>query len=384
MNTGRPQTIVLKLSKLCNLRCTYCYEFPQLADKARMPLAGLERLFAGLAAAPCTSQDEAPLQFALHGGEPTLLPPAYLRELVALQERHLGAAGITYRNTIQTNLYAVKPQTLDLLQELGIQISVSLDVFGDQRVTGSGQDVEPRIQENLDRLLADPSRRDLVNGGITVLYRHNAERITEIFDFFHQRGLDFRVLPMFHLDEHSSTAPQLCLTPAELLQRLQELAIHWLSQSETRIKVYPLQEYLSAAILHLEGRKLDPFIPGEQEWALLIDTHGEVYSHGDAYLPGFSFGNAFAQDYGELMSSAARQHSVIVRSTRGETCKGCGYQNSCPRLPVVEALPSERQSSDDGRLHCNVAQPMTAFFEDLVRALRPNGTQAANAAHPNE
>lgn len=84
------------------------------------------------------------------------------------------------------------------------------------------------------------------------------------------------------------------------------------------------------------------------------------------------------------MSSAARQHSVIVRSARGETCEGCGYQNSCPRLPVVEALPSERQSSDDGRLHCNVAQPMTAFFEDLVRALRPNGTQAANAAHPNE
>ena len=378
MNTGRPQTIVLKLSKLCNLRCTYCYEFPQLADKARMPLAGLARLFSGLAEAPATSPNEAPLQFALHGGEPTLLPEAYLRELVALQERHLGAAGIAYRNTVQTNLYAVKPQTLDLLRELGIQISVSLDVFGDQRVTGTGLDVEPRIQENLDRFLADDSTRDLVNGGITVLYRNNADRITEIFDFFHQRGLDFRVLPMFHLDEHSSAAPQLCLTPAELMQRLQELAIHWLSQPETRIKVYPLQEYLSAAILHLEGRKLAPFVPGEQEWALLIDTNGEVYSHGDAYLPGFSFGNAFAQDYDELMSSATRQHSVTVRSARGETCEGCNYQYSCPRLPVVEALPSERHRGEDGRLRCSVAQPMTAFFVDLVQALHPSHHQTGH------
>lgn len=384
MNASRPQTIVLKLSKLCNLRCSYCYEFPQLADKARMPLAGLERLLSGLAAAPAAAQDEPPLQFALHGGEPTLLPEAYLRELVALQEHHLGGAGIAYRNTIQTNLYAVKPQTLDLLQELGIQISVSLDVHGDQRVTGTGLDVEPRIQENLDRLLADEPRRDLVNGGITVLYRHNADRITDIFDFFHQRGLDFRVLPMFHLDEHSSAAPQLCLTPDELLQRLQELAIHWLSQPETRIKVYPLQEYLSAAILHLEGSKLAPFVPGEQEWALLIDTNGEVYSHGDAYLPGFSFGNAFAQDYGELMRSAARQHSVDVRNSRGESCRGCDYQHSCPRLPVIEALPSERHSAEDGRLHCSVAQPMTAFFADLVRAVRPNGIQATIASHSNE
>lgn len=369
MNTRRPQTVVLKLSKLCNLRCTYCYEFPQLADKARMPLAGLERLFAGLAAAPAAAPDEAPLQFALHGGEPTLLPEAYLRELVALQERHLGSAGIAYRNTIQTNLYAVKPQTLDLLQELRIQISVSLDVFGDQRVTGTGLDVESRIQDKLDRLLADEARRDLVNGGITVLYRHNADRITEIFDFFHQRGLDFRVLPMFHLDEHSSAAPQLCLTPAELLQRLQELAIHWLSQPETRIKVYPLQEYLSAAILHLEGRRLTPFIPGEQEWAVLVDTSGEVYSHGDAYLPGFSFGNAFAQDYDELMSSATRQHSIAVRNARGETCQGCDYNNSCPRLPVIEALPSERLHSSQGVLACSIAQPMTSFFKQLIQTL---------------
>ena len=367
MNTGRPQTIVLKLSKLCNLRCTYCYEFPQLADKARMPLAGLERLFAGLAAAPATSAGEAPLQFALHGGEPTLLPEAYLRELVALQERHLGGAGIAYRNTIQTNLYAVKPQTLDLLQELGIQISVSLDVFGDQRVTGTGLDVEPRIQENLDRLLADESRRDLVNGGITVLYRHNANRITEIFDFFHQRGLDFRVLPMFHLDDDRSAAPQLCLTPAELLQRLQELAIHWLSRPGPRIQVYPLQEYLNTAILHLEGRKLAPFIPGEQEWALLIDTNGEVYSHGDAYLPGFSFGNAFQQRYESLMQSGSRQHSIEARTQRGQPCMACDFRDQCSRLPLTEALPSERIRNTDGALKCLIARPMNTFFVGLCR-----------------
>ena len=32
---------VFKLSKYCNLRCDYCYEFPHLGDRARM---GLEQI----------------------------------------------------------------------------------------------------------------------------------------------------------------------------------------------------------------------------------------------------------------------------------------------------------------------------------------------------
>jgi len=41
---------VLKLSKLCNLRCTYCYEYDELAVKDRMPREGLEFFIAGAVA----------------------------------------------------------------------------------------------------------------------------------------------------------------------------------------------------------------------------------------------------------------------------------------------------------------------------------------------
>jgi sulfatase maturation enzyme AslB (radical SAM superfamily) len=33
---------VLKISKLCNLRCTYCSEYDELGRKERMPLDALE------------------------------------------------------------------------------------------------------------------------------------------------------------------------------------------------------------------------------------------------------------------------------------------------------------------------------------------------------
>ena len=37
--------VVIKLSKLCNLRCEYCFEYDQLGDPARMGPAQLRQLF---------------------------------------------------------------------------------------------------------------------------------------------------------------------------------------------------------------------------------------------------------------------------------------------------------------------------------------------------
>jgi uncharacterized protein len=64
---------VMKLSKQCNLRCTYCYEFDELGIADRMALDDLEAFLSGLAT------DQPPdgwpqLRFVFHGGEPLLLP----------------------------------------------------------------------------------------------------------------------------------------------------------------------------------------------------------------------------------------------------------------------------------------------------------------------
>ena len=35
---------VVKASKFCNLRCAYCYEWNSLADAARIPIEGWQRV----------------------------------------------------------------------------------------------------------------------------------------------------------------------------------------------------------------------------------------------------------------------------------------------------------------------------------------------------
>jgi uncharacterized protein len=152
----------IKVSKLCNLRCTYCYEFDELDDKRRISLEGwrailestkwyqgeIERRFPG---------QEIKTRYVWHGGEPLLLPLSYYREVLQLQREILGSqnVGTRYTNHVPTNLYAVSPETLKFLKEERFQIAVSYDAIAGVRVLGSGAPTEGRVLDNLKLLLAD-------------------------------------------------------------------------------------------------------------------------------------------------------------------------------------------------------------------------------------
>jgi uncharacterized protein len=143
---------VLKISKFCNLRCTYCYEYEHLGDKQRMPLEGLD-FFLRHASTYLRKNVRRTVHFVLHGGEPSLLPPAYLRSFAQLQSHHLRDRGVRYRTALQTNLLRYNDAWVDLLEELGIALGVSIDVFGAERVNGLGEDSQQRVLHNLQRLI---------------------------------------------------------------------------------------------------------------------------------------------------------------------------------------------------------------------------------------
>jgi len=67
--------VVVKISKYCNLRCTYCYEYAELGNRATISIANFEKLFNNLSAytpVDCngTSLDSEELKLVWHGGEP--------------------------------------------------------------------------------------------------------------------------------------------------------------------------------------------------------------------------------------------------------------------------------------------------------------------------
>jgi uncharacterized protein len=96
--------IVLKLTKFCNMRCNYCFEYDHLGDRARMDPKALGHGLAVLADYARTAPGIDRVTVVLHGGEPLLLPTGYLLAVVAQARAAFAAVGLTVGFTAQTNL----------------------------------------------------------------------------------------------------------------------------------------------------------------------------------------------------------------------------------------------------------------------------------------
>src|SRR6266571_836727 len=96
-STPRTVEFVLKVSKLCNLRCQYCYEFEQLGNRERMSLADLDRFYEHVATWYSGFQTPTIVDFVWHGGEPLLVPPSYF-ETTFERQRAIFGGNASIRN----------------------------------------------------------------------------------------------------------------------------------------------------------------------------------------------------------------------------------------------------------------------------------------------
>jgi len=141
----------LFLTHRCNLRCSYCYAAParsaaadlapQVADRA------VDLLFAAGAASPR-------LRLDLWGGEPFLRPDLIAR--VGRRARHLAArTGQELTLVAPTNGTLLTAAALDLVDELDLQLSLSLDGVtapAPERCLPDGGPSWPLVEQGLARL----------------------------------------------------------------------------------------------------------------------------------------------------------------------------------------------------------------------------------------
>lgn len=346
---------VMKLSKLCNLRCSYCYEYDQLGEPARMPLDRVEFFLSTLADSLACTVDPPRVRFVLHGGEPLLLPLDYLDAFCGLVERHLGERRLPYSISLQTNLLRLDDGILGLLGRRRIALGVSFDVFGGQRVNLAGRDSQTRVAQNMQRLLDD----GLHFGGIAVVHALNVDALPYIYRFYRQLGVSMRFLPMFARTEagEERTAH---LIPAvhDVVAALCELADEVLEDAHL-IGVKPIDDYCHAAARKLAGRPGRLYDPlGRHEWTVIVDVDGGAYNHGDAYTDAGLIGNIFEAPWDELMRGPRRMAMHARRMARAATCRACPFDLCCSQLPVVEAYQSQQVCDSDGRAICTIARPV--------------------------
>jgi uncharacterized protein len=145
---GFPLTLIVKVTRSCNLRCAYCSEW-----RARSPTMTISTLEALISRA--LEDSPSIVQFAWHGGEPTLVPLEFYRRVVEFQQRY-ARPGQVISSGIQTNGTLLDDQWIAFLQEGGLSVGVSLDgppeLHDKVRRTAGDRPTWRTIRGGLDRM----------------------------------------------------------------------------------------------------------------------------------------------------------------------------------------------------------------------------------------
>jgi len=189
-NAG-PVTVVVKGTRHCNLRCTYCHDWRTDSD-AVMSFETLARLVAGALRDPA----HAAVDFVWHGGETTLLSVDWYRRAIALQAR-FRRPGQAIRNSLQTNATRLTEEWCRFLRDSQFAVGVSLDgpaeIHDQTRVDVAGRPTYERVRAGMALL----ERFGIPYGVLTVADQAVIDRgAAALLDFIEQAGVkSFGVLP---------------------------------------------------------------------------------------------------------------------------------------------------------------------------------------------
>ena len=383
MQATRFTQFVIKVSKHCNLRCRYCYELESLDDTRKMSRHSLLKLYENIAsyyiARDLKDDVRTEIRFIWHGGEPLLIDPQFYWQTFTDQKERLGDS-LRVVNSVQTNLTKLDDARIELLCKGFDHVGVSLDVFGGLRLRMGGQDSQPRVLANLDRLRAAGARV----GCISVLTKRNILSLEKIHTFFSRAALDYSVLPLFegaHTDQHATYD----LTTERMAAACMDLIDLWLS-GDASIQVTPINDYINIAVRHLTGTRHQIFDKRNWNTIMLVNTNGDCYSYGDPYgNPDWCLGNLFTQTLTDILTGEPFFRSVASAERRmAFSCTRCEYFGACDGYSIAEYQTNcrETEPSPDGDLRrCVFERRVIAHTVARLRALGV-GTPSARDRHP--
>jgi uncharacterized protein len=326
---------VIKIHSRCDLSCRYCYMY-EMADQSwksrprRMSRETVEHLCRRIAEHAEAHSLES-VNLILHGGEPLLAGPKFIRYFVAAVRSALDPR-VRATIGIQTNGVLLDADYLKLFDELGLQVGVSLDGDADahnrHRRRANGEGSHAAVVRGLERLTSAPFKH-LFSGLLCTIDPRNAAVSTyEALLRFGPPSIDF-LLP----HGNWSTPP-----PARVINSSETPYGDWLAAVFDRWYQAPRQETtvrLFAEIMNLlmgrpsttEGIGLSPVV------TIVIETDGSIEqadslksAYEGAPATGLHISRHSLDEALLLPSTAVRQGGEQALSA---TCRSCRIRQVC-------------------------------------------------------
>ena len=228
-----PLSLVIKVTRSCNLRCVYCSEW-----RSQSPVMTLETAEALVARA---LEDSPPIvQFGWHGGEPTLVPISFYAQVVELQKRFQKEDQLV-RNALQTNGTLLTADWIAFIRQNGFSLGISLDgppeLHDTVRMTAGNRPTFSAIRRNLDQL-----EEAHVPYSISMVLSHQMIRLgpDALWEFVASQGFgEVDIIPVLPPNRNSGRTVQPQFITRDMwigfMKRLFDL--WWEARSEMRIRI---------------------------------------------------------------------------------------------------------------------------------------------------
>ena len=371
----RPSMVlVMKATRLCNLRCTYCHSWKEGPNQ----IMGFEVL-AKTTRDVLRRLDVKRVNFVWHGGEVTLLPIGFFKKALWLQ-RMFKSEGQVLTNAIQTNATRLNDEWINFFASVNFEVGVSIDgppeIHDRRRKTVAGRPTWDQVCAGIARL----QRANLPFGVLVVVDRQvvqlGAERLLNCLLELEIPGAALlNVLPR---NGEAEPPDESYLPWSEYVSFLKEMFRYWWPRHRHKIDLRDLSELMNNLAGHAPS--LCVFAGNCMGQFLTIEPTGTV-SACDKYIGDrqFEFGNVLLADLNAVLAGSqnlARAH--VQAASEVSRMSECKYHFVCRGgCPHDRRLNQVYQTGWDGRC-CGLADLL-----DEISAAIHNGAVHERSRYAN-
>ena len=384
-------TTVKVVGSKCNYDCQYCFYLEKeslLHSNKSMNLETLEAYIRNY----ITSQGSPIVEFAWHGGEPTLAGLGFFEKAVALQNKYAG--GKTIKNTIQTNGSKLNEEWCRFFRENNFLVGLSLDGpdwLQDKYRTKQGKSV---FKENMEALKL-LQKMNVEFNVLACVRKEYCKHAASIYSFFRKhkvkhiqfsplvesapseseqsRGQHFASNLIFStanqsLGQQNYNPLDWAVDGKEYGQFLVDIFQLWIAKDVGKVFISNFEQALTQ---HIGNPSPNCIHAKNCGTSYAVEANGDVYFCDHVAYPESKIGNVVSTSMKDI--SAGNTNLFNKESRLSQRCKDCRF------LPLCNGgCPKHRYLSDTGEHENVLCEGYFHFFSSIHKYLQAMTTLLAN------
>lgn len=317
-------TFLFKTTNNCNLRCRYC--FINNSNKANRMLMSIDS--AKLAFQKIYDfikyRGDNTCRILWHGGEPLLWGVDNYREL--FEYLIIAFPNFQFTHCMQSNITLLTKEYLGLFSKYKCDISTSIDGYKElhdiNRLKKNGYGSFDSVKRKL--ILANSMGAHI--GAVVVVSKSNINYLREIYNFFKDINVGFRLNPISLIGEANGN-DALGVTPEQFANELIDLFDYWIDDNNA----VSITNFVEIASNLKTGITYScDLSPNCQENLTTIEPNGDV-TPCDRFtgISKFVYGNIFKDSLFDIMHRKCLDFRTRTIEIQNKECMGCDIWNIC-------------------------------------------------------